>query len=125
MSGWRASAGGTTPTNTMNRQNVHNSEVCAEHAASKKHQIIKLGLDVPAGSIVVARQFDQSAPRKATVKTRSLRYEVPLEQNPESASVDRSQLRGAKVSFNPIVSPGPSARRVGYCLNPKSTRHDL
>jgi len=47
----------------MNQQNVNNSEVRAEQAASKPHQIIKLGLDVHAESIVVARQLDHSAPQ--------------------------------------------------------------
>jgi transposase len=43
----------------------HNSEVRAEQAASKKHQTIKLGLDVHADTIVVVRILDHSAPQPA------------------------------------------------------------
>jgi hypothetical protein len=39
----------------MNSQKLNNSEVCAEQAANKKHQFIKLGLDVHADRIVVVR----------------------------------------------------------------------
>jgi transposase len=49
----------------MNRPKSNNSEVCAEQAASKQQQQIKLGLDVHAESIVVARQLDHSAPQPA------------------------------------------------------------
>ena len=63
MSCWRVSAERATPTNDMTKQNSNTSEVRAEQAASKKHQQIKLGLDVHAESIVVARQLDHSAPQ--------------------------------------------------------------
>jgi transposase len=49
----------------MNQQNLNNSEVRAEQAASKLHQTIKLGLDVHADSIVVVRILAQSAPQPA------------------------------------------------------------
>lgn len=49
----------------MNEQNILISEVRAEQAASKKHQIIKLGLDVHADTIVVVRILDHSAPQPA------------------------------------------------------------
>lgn len=49
----------------MNQPNSPNSEVRAEQAASKKHQLIKLGLDVHADSIVVVRILDHSAPQPA------------------------------------------------------------
>jgi transposase len=49
----------------MTKPNLINSEVRAEQAASKKHQTIKLGLDVHAASIVVARILDHSAPQPA------------------------------------------------------------
>jgi len=49
----------------MNEQNLINSEVRAEQAASKKHQAIKLGLDVHADSIVAVRILDHSAPQPA------------------------------------------------------------
>ena len=62
MAGGRKS---TTPTNITNKQKVNTSEVRAEQAASKKHQAIKLGLDVHAASIVVGRIFDHSAPQPA------------------------------------------------------------
>ena len=65
MSSWRASAKGATPTNTMTKPNLINSEVRAKQAAGKKHQTIKLGLDVHAASIVVARILDHSAPQPA------------------------------------------------------------
>ena len=54
-----------TPTNAMTKQQESISEVRAEQAASKKHQTIKLGLDVHADSIVVVRILDQSAPQPA------------------------------------------------------------
>ena len=47
----------------MNQQNLINSEVRAEPAASKKHPLIKLGLDVHADTIVVVRILDHSAPQ--------------------------------------------------------------
>jgi hypothetical protein len=49
----------------MNSQKLNNSEVRAEQAANKKHQVIKLGLDVHAGRIVVVRILDHSAPQPA------------------------------------------------------------
>ena len=49
----------------MNQQKLNNSEVRAEQVANKKHQTIKLGLDVHADSIVVVRILDQSAPQPA------------------------------------------------------------
>jgi transposase len=49
----------------MNQQNLNNSEVRAEQAASKKYQSIKLGLDVHADTIVVVRLLDHSAPQPA------------------------------------------------------------
>ena len=49
----------------MNQQNIINSEVRAEQAASKKYQTIKLGLDVHADTIVVVRILDHSAPQPA------------------------------------------------------------
>lgn len=49
----------------MTRQNLSTSEVRAEQAASKKHQTLKLGLDVHGDSIVVVRILDQSAPQPA------------------------------------------------------------
>lgn len=49
----------------MNQQKCNNSEVRAEQDASKKHQTIKLGLDVHADTIVVVRLLDQSAPQPA------------------------------------------------------------
>lgn len=48
----------------MKQQTVNNSEVRAEQVASKQYQQIKLGLDVPAESIVVARQLDHRAPQQ-------------------------------------------------------------
>ena len=57
---------GATPTNDMNnQQNVNTSEVRAEQAASKKHRLIKLGLDVHADTIVVVRILDNAAPQPA------------------------------------------------------------
>jgi transposase len=47
----------------MTKQDVNTSEVRAEQAASKKHQTIKLGLDVHADTIVVVRILDHSAPQ--------------------------------------------------------------
>ena len=49
----------------MNKQNLNTSEVRTEQAANKKYQTIKLGLDVHADSIVVARILDNSAPQPA------------------------------------------------------------
>ena len=49
----------------MYQQTTNNSEVRAEQAASKKHQSIKLGLDVHADTIVVVRILDHSAPQPA------------------------------------------------------------
>lgn len=49
----------------MTKQRSNTSEVRAEQAASKKHQTIKLGLDVHADSIVVVRILDHSAPQPA------------------------------------------------------------
>jgi len=49
----------------MTKQDIDNSEVRAEQAASKKHEIIKLGLDVHADTIVVVRILDHSAPQPA------------------------------------------------------------
>jgi transposase len=49
----------------MNSQKPNNSEICAEQAANKKHQTIKLGLDVHADTIVVVRMLDHSAPQPA------------------------------------------------------------
>jgi transposase len=49
----------------MNSQKLNNSEVRAEQAANKRHQTIKLGLDVHADTIVVVRILDHSAPQPA------------------------------------------------------------
>lgn len=49
----------------MIKQDINNSEVRAEQAASKIHQTIKLGLDVHADTIVVVRILDHSAPQPA------------------------------------------------------------
>ena len=49
----------------MNSQKLNNSEVRAEQVANKKHQTIKLGLDVHADTIVVVRILDHSAPQPA------------------------------------------------------------
>ena len=49
----------------MTTKTNHNSEARAEQAASKKLESIKLGLDVHAGSIVVVRILDHSAPQPA------------------------------------------------------------
>ena len=54
----------------MNQPKSNNSEVRAEQAASKKYQIIKLGLDVHADLIVVVRIIDNSAPQPAQRFTR-------------------------------------------------------
>jgi len=62
LAGERESA---TPTNGMNSPKLNNSEVRAEQAANKKHQLIKLGLDVHADTIVVVRILDHSAPQPA------------------------------------------------------------
>ena len=49
----------------MTKQPSNTSEVRAEQAASKKHQTLKLGLDVHADTIVVVRILDHSAPQPA------------------------------------------------------------
>jgi transposase len=49
----------------MIKQNLINSEVRAEQAANKRHETIKLGLDVHADTIVVVRLLDHSAPQPA------------------------------------------------------------
>jgi hypothetical protein len=49
----------------MTNQKLNTSEVRAEPAASKKHHLIKLGLDVHADTIVVVRILDHSAPQPA------------------------------------------------------------
>ena len=49
----------------MNKPTSNTSEVRAEQAASKRHQTIKLGLDVHADTIVVVRILDHSAPQPA------------------------------------------------------------
>lgn len=52
----------------MYQQNINNSEVRAEQAASKtpqRYQSLKLGLDVHADTIVVVRILDHSAPQPA------------------------------------------------------------
>src|SRR6266581_6619467 len=49
----------------MNQQNLNNSEVRAEQAASNQPQTLKLGLDIHAESIVVVRILDHSAPQPA------------------------------------------------------------
>jgi transposase len=49
----------------MNKQNLNTSEVRAEQAASKHYQTIKLGLDIHADTVVVARILDNSAPQPA------------------------------------------------------------
>jgi transposase len=49
----------------MNSQNLNNSEVRAEQVANKRIQIIKLGLDIHADTIVVVRILDHSAPQPA------------------------------------------------------------
>jgi transposase len=49
----------------MNSPKLNNSEVRAEQVANKKHQTIKLGLDVHADTIVVVRILDHSAPQPA------------------------------------------------------------
>ena len=49
----------------MTKQTTNNSEVRTEQAASKKHQTIKLGLDVHADTIVVVRLLEHSAPQPA------------------------------------------------------------
>lgn len=56
---------GATPANDMNEQKSNNSEARAEQVASKKHDTIKLGLDVHADSIVVVRMLDHSGPQPA------------------------------------------------------------
>jgi transposase len=54
-----------TPTNVMTKHRHAKSEVRAEQAAGNKYQTIKLGLDVHADSIVVARIVENSAPQPA------------------------------------------------------------
>ena len=54
-----------TPTNVMNKRAINISEVRAEQVTNKKHQTIKLGLDVHADWIVVVRMLDQSGPQPA------------------------------------------------------------
>src|SRR5256885_15332137 len=54
-----------TPTNDMTNKSTNNSEIRAEQAASKQLETIKLGLDVHAGSIVVVRILEHSAPQPA------------------------------------------------------------
>src|SRR5688500_12528676 len=49
----------------MNEGTINISEVRAEQVAKKKHQTIKLGLDVHADLIVVVRMLDQSGPQPA------------------------------------------------------------
>src|SRR5207253_1015187 len=49
----------------MTNKNTNNSEIRAEQAASKQLETIKLGLDVHAGSIVVVRIQEHSAPQPA------------------------------------------------------------
>ena len=49
----------------MTKQNLNNSEVRAEQAASKQYQTLKLGLDVHADTIVVVRILEHSAPQPA------------------------------------------------------------
>ena len=49
----------------MNERTMNISEVRAEQVASKRHQTIKLGLDVHADSIVVVRMLDHSGPQPA------------------------------------------------------------
>src|SRR5688572_513014 len=49
----------------MNEGTINISEVRAEQVAKKKHQTIKLGLDVHADWIVVVRMLDQSGPQPA------------------------------------------------------------
>lgn len=49
----------------MNEGTINISEVRAGQVASKKHQSIKLGLDVHADWIVVVRMLDQSGPQPA------------------------------------------------------------
>lgn len=49
----------------MKQQAINISEVRAEQAASKKHQTIKLGLDVHAETVVVVRILEHSAPQPA------------------------------------------------------------
>lgn len=49
----------------MNKRNHTKSEVRAEQVAGNKYQLIKLGLDVHAESIVVVRILENSAPQPA------------------------------------------------------------
>jgi transposase len=49
----------------MTNTKLNTSEVRPEQVASKKHQLIKLGLDVHADTIVVVRILDHTAPQPA------------------------------------------------------------
>jgi transposase len=60
---WQASAGGATPANEMKPHASVNSEARAEQAASVKFDAIKLGLDVHAERILVARIVDHGSPQ--------------------------------------------------------------
>lgn len=64
MSCWRVRPKALHPP-MMNRGTLNISEVRAEQVAKKKHQTIKLGLDVHADCIVVVRMLDQSGPQPA------------------------------------------------------------
>jgi transposase len=65
MSSWRASESTLPPPTTMTNKRTDNSEARADQVASPKLETIKLGLDVHAGSIVVVRILDHSAPQPA------------------------------------------------------------
>ena len=62
LAGERRSA---TPTNDMTNTKLNTSEARPEPVASKQHQLIKLGLDVHADTIVVVRILDHTAPQPA------------------------------------------------------------
>lgn len=64
MSCWRVRPKALHPP-TMNKGTLDISEIRAEQVAKKKHQTIKLGLDVHADWIVVVRMLDQSGPQPA------------------------------------------------------------
>ena len=64
MSCWQVSTEVLHPPTLMSTPN-NNSEVRAEQAANKKHQTIKLGLDVHAETIVVVRILDHNTPQPA------------------------------------------------------------
>jgi len=64
MSCWQVSTEVLHPPTLMSTPN-NNSEVRAEQAANKKHQTIKLGLDVHADTIVVVRILDHNTPQPA------------------------------------------------------------